>query len=115
MRKRMDSRTGAKKRAKAERRAKRTAKRAKKTAKHNSPPPLNGETLRDAMAWVLNEKIFAHLKLHGNTSWQALDLIVLAVVWVWSGDSTVTGALTQANHWSLRGRGRAAVNTSQAV
>jgi Transposase DDE domain len=90
-------------------------KTAKKTAKKNKQPPLNGETLRNAMTWALDAKIFAHLKLHGNTSWQPLDLIVLAVVWVWSGEATLTGAFAEAHHWSMKVLGRAAVSTYQGL
>ena len=28
---------------------------------------INGVTLQRAVAWAVDEKIFAHLKLHGNT------------------------------------------------
>jgi hypothetical protein len=37
--------------------------------------PINGETLRSAVAWAVEEKIFANLKFHGNTTRQALDLM----------------------------------------
>ena len=53
---------------------------------------VNGETLRNAVTWAVDTKIFAYLKFHGNTKWQVLDLIVLAVVWVWSSSPQLTGA-----------------------
>jgi hypothetical protein len=77
--------------------------------------PRNGETLRAAVAWAVDRQIFAHLKVHGNTAWQALDLILLAVVWVWSNDATLTGAFGEAQRWSLDVLGRAAVTTYQGL
>ena len=65
-------------------------------SRRRSQLPLNGETLRSAVSWAVNDGIFAQLKFHGNTSWQALDLILLAVVWVWSANSTLTGAFAEA-------------------
>jgi Transposase DDE domain len=77
--------------------------------------PINGDTLRTAVAWVLDAKIFAHLKLHGNTKWVTLDLILLAVVWVWSDSTTLTGAFTQAHRWSMDVLKQAAVGTFQGL
>jgi hypothetical protein len=39
------------------------------------------------VTWAISDKIFAHVKLHGNTNWNVADLVLLAVVWVWSGDA----------------------------
>jgi hypothetical protein len=74
---------------------------------------VNGSTLRAAVAWVLDAQIFAHLPVHGNTGWQMVDLIMLAVVWVWSGDSTLTGAFEEARGWSRQVLARVAVETYQ--
>jgi hypothetical protein len=76
---------------------------------------INGATLRKAVAWAISDKIFAHVKVHGNTSWNPADLVVLAMVWVWSGDATLTGAFAQAHHWSMKVLGRAAVGTFQGL
>lgn len=73
--------------------------------------PLNGETLRAAVAWAIDQRIFASLRVHGNTTWQAVDLILLTIVWVWSGDATLTGAFAEARRWSLDVLGTAAVTT----
>jgi len=95
--------------------AKRTDARSSASKKRERKQPVNGETLRDAVAWAIDRRIFAHLKFHGNTSWQVVDLIVLAVVWVWSGDSRLTGAFVEAHHWSMQVLGRAAVATFQGL
>jgi Transposase DDE domain len=73
----------------------------------------NGDTLRAAVAWILDPKIFADLSVHGNTAWQAVDLVMLAVMWVWSNDSTLTGAFTEAQQWSMQVLERSAVGTFQ--
>lgn len=77
--------------------------------------PINGELLREAVTWAIQGKVFAHLQFHGNTTWQVLDLILLAVVWVWSGDGKLTRAFGEAHGWSMRVLGRAAVGTYQGL
>src|SRR4029077_5565367 len=89
--------------------AKRTDSR--KQARH----AVNGERLRAAVGWAIDAKIFAHLKVHGNTTWQFVDLVLLAIVWVWSGDAKLTGAFAEAHRWSLQVLGRAAVGTFQGL
>jgi Transposase DDE domain len=75
--------------------------------------PLNGETLRRAVSWAVDRRIFADVKVHGNTVWQIADLILLTVVWVWSNDTTLTGAFAEAHRWSIDVLGRSAVKTYQ--
>jgi len=93
------------------------AKRKDALQKVNKKPQqaINGETLRRAVAWTIDQKIFAHLKLHGNTTWNVVHLILLAVVWVWSNDSTLTGAFKEARVWSLDVLGNVAVQTYQGL
>jgi hypothetical protein len=75
--------------------------------------PVNGETLQKAITWAVDADLFTHSKVHGNTRWQAIDLILLAVVWVWSDDATLTGAFAQAKHCSQQVLGRVALTTFQ--
>lgn len=77
--------------------------------------PIDGGTLQAAVTWAINAKIFAHLRVHGNTTWQFVDLVLLAVVWVWSGDAKLTGAFAEAHRWSMQVIGRAAVGTFQGL
>ena len=86
---------------------------SRKTAKEKTQRPLNGETLRDAVAWAIDRQMFAHLKVHGNTAWLLGDLILLAVIWVWSNDTTLTGAFAEARRWSMDVLGRTALGTYQ--
>jgi hypothetical protein len=90
-------------------------KDSRKRDKRNTKRPINGETLRAAVAWAVDRQMFAHLPLHGNTKWQIVDLILLTVVWVWSSDPTLTGAFGEAHRWSLDVLGRAAVGTYQGL
>lgn len=76
---------------------------------------INGERLRAAVAWAISDQVFSQLQFHGNTSWQVVDLILLAIVWVWSGDATLTGAFKEAHDWSSRVLGRVAVTTYQGL
>jgi DDE family transposase len=76
---------------------------------------VNGETLRSAVTWIVNEKSFENLKFHGNTTWLVCDLIILAVLWVWSDHATLTGAFAEAHGWSLKMLGRAAVDSYQGL
>jgi hypothetical protein len=84
---------------------------SRKKSRHS----INGTTLRKAVTWAISDEIFAQVKLHGNTSWNVADLVLLAVVWVWSGDATLTGAFAEAHHWSMKVLGRAAVGTFQGL
>lgn len=87
----------------------------RKDSRRKAQTLLNGAALRAAVAWIVDAKIFAHLRLHGNTSWLAADLVLLAVVWVWSGASTLTGAFGEARQWSQQVLGRVAVGTFQGL
>ncbi len=71
--------------------------------------------LRKAMEWAIDASIFQDMKTHGNTSWVAKDLVMLAVLWVWSEKSQLTAAFAEAIVWSQRLIGRVAVGSYQAL
>jgi hypothetical protein len=73
------------------------------------------DLLRRSLAWIVDEKIFSHLAFHGNTSWIASQLVLLAVLWVWSDKSTLTGAFVQASELSRGMLGTVAVTTYQGL
>jgi hypothetical protein len=77
--------------------------------------PLNGETLHAAVAWAIGRQVFSDLKRHGNTVWTASELVVLAVMWVWSDQKTLTGAFQEANRWTLDVLGRSVLGTYQGL
>jgi hypothetical protein len=77
--------------------------------------PLNGETLHAAVTWAVGRQAFAGLKAHGNTAWAASELVVLAVLWVWSDQKTLTGAFQEANRWTVDVLGRSVLGTYQGL
>lgn len=78
-------------------------------------PGVNGESLLAAVRWIVDAGIFDELKLHGNTGWKPVDLVILTVVWVWSESGTLTGAFQEAHRWSTNILSRAALNTYQGL
>ena len=76
---------------------------------------VNGETLRTAVSWVVNEESFKQLRFHGNTKWVIGDLLFLTVLWVWSDHTSLVAAFAEAHQWSLKMLGRAAVNSYQGL
>lgn len=101
------------KQVKQERRRKKATKATANRGSEN--PPVNGEALRSAVTWVVNQASFQNLKFHGNTTWQVCDLIILAVLWVWSDHTTLTGGFVEARSWSLMMLGRVAVGSYQGL
>src|SRR5229473_2575401 len=83
--------------------------------KVNPKKPLNGETLQAAVTWAIGRKVFSGLKVHGNTVWRMTELVVLAVVWVWSDQKTLTGAFQEANRWTIDVFGRSVLGTYQGM
>lgn len=81
----------------------------------NRRQQVNGETLRAAVGWIVEAGIFKDLKLHGNTKWAFSDLVVLAVLWVWSDHPCLTGGFAEAHRWSIKMLGRAAVGSYQGL
>ena len=71
------------------------------------------DLLQRSLTWVVKEKIFEQLPRHGNTSWLASQLVVLAVLWVWSDQSTLTGAFVEAKQLSLTMFGQVALSSYQ--
>jgi Transposase DDE domain len=71
--------------------------------------------LRKAMEWVVDASIFENIETHGNTKWITKELVMLAVLWVWSEKSQLTAAFGEARVWSQRLIGRAAVGSYQAL
>jgi hypothetical protein len=67
------------------------------------------ELLRRSLAWIIDEEMFTKLSLHGNTNWSAAQFVVLAILWAWSDQSTLTGAFHQAARLAARLFGQSAV------
>jgi hypothetical protein len=71
--------------------------------------------LRKAMEWAIDARIFQDLKTHGNTNWMGKELVMLAVLWVWSEKAQLTVAFQEAVVWSKRLFGRVAVGSYPAL
>jgi Transposase DDE domain len=67
--------------------------------------------LHRALAWALDSRLFATIKTHGNTRWQAPDLILLTILWVWSDCSTLTKAFNHACQLCQRLLGKIVLNS----
>lgn len=75
----------------------------------------NAQQLQEAMNWFFNKNSFEKLTLHGNTSWQPRDLVLLAVLWSWSSASKLTEAFEDARIQSQQLLGKVALNTYQGL
>ncbi len=78
-------------------------------------PRTNGDALRRAVNWILNDSIFRDLKLHGNVSWTAAGLVCLAVFWVWNPESSLVAAAKAAVETVTAIFGSVAVASYQAL
>ena len=84
-------------------------------AEKKSEKFTHGDLLRRALTWVFNDDMFADVRLHGNIKWKPKQLVILAVLWVWSGRSTLTRAFDHARRLSRAMFGWVAVTTYQGL
>jgi hypothetical protein len=92
----------------------RRKKRARRQARQTTAPVGNAQSLRAAFAWLLPDaSIFAQIRFHGNVSWAASSLVVLALCWAWSEARCVTDAFTDAAHWCQTLLGASPLTTYQ--
>lgn len=75
----------------------------------------NGDYLRRSLDWVLAERIFADVEVHGNVSWTAVGLVRLAIFWVWSNESALTAAAEESIRSVRLIFGSVAVRSYQAL
>ncbi len=73
-----------------------TKKRAARKRRKQRQQAHNTKQIRDATQWLLSPGIFDRLAFHGNTSWLAAELVVLALLWIWSDSSKLTEAFDDA-------------------
>lgn len=86
------------------------ANRSPKVAKNT-----NCADLKRALDWILENKIFADLKLHGNVGWLPVSLVRMAILWVWSSESTLCEAATSARKLMQQLFGGVPVTTYQGL
>jgi hypothetical protein len=77
--------------------------------------PLGSELVRRALSWIVRENIFASVRRHGNTGWLPEQLVVMAVLWVWSSSQKLTEACDEARRLSQQFAGRAPVSSYQGM
>jgi hypothetical protein len=84
-------------------------------SKQSITEPLSFQALHRALAWIIDESIFSGLTLHGNITWAPAQLVVLAVLWVWSDKGTLTGAFRHAKQLALSMLGTVALTSYQGL
>ncbi len=88
---------------------------ARQAASEGRSSKTHGDDLQRALNWIFNEGSFSNLRVHGNVSWSALDLVRLAIFWVWSADSSMVKAVEGAVSLVRRIFGQAAVTSYQGL
>jgi Transposase DDE domain len=73
----------------------------------------NAESLRSSFGWLLPDGIFAKVVFHGNVSWAASSLVMLALCWSWAEARHVTDAFTDAAGWCQTLLGKSPLTTYQ--
>jgi hypothetical protein len=89
--------------------------RAKSGSKLVPSVAVESSVLRRAVDWILNDRMFADLRKHGNVSWNAKPLIILAVFLAWMNCDQLTRAFEKASELSSRLYGELAVRTFQGL
>lgn len=56
----------------------------KDAASTHQRPLTQGAQLAKAIRWIVNDQIFANIKVHGNINWVPAHLVRVAIFWVWS-------------------------------
>lgn len=93
----------------------RSGKNAAPRADTPRPANTNGEDLRRALNWIVSDRMFSDLRLHGNTAWTGAALVRLAVLWVWSPESSLVAAANDAIEGATKIFGSSAVASYQAL
>ena len=58
--------------------------------------PTNQDSLLELGHWLLPSRIFAQFTCHGNTKWQPLHLVILALCWTWADARCLSDAFVEA-------------------
>jgi hypothetical protein len=75
----------------------------------------HADLLQRALEWFSKGCDFTNLAPHGNVGWEAIQLVVLAVLWAWSDRSTLTKGFDDARQLAIEMFGSVAVNTYQGL
>lgn len=74
-----------------------------------------GQQIKRAIDWCLNDQIFAEVKLHGNINWAPRLLIALIILTAWGTEVNVTDSFSEASKLSMDLFGSVAVKTYQGM
>ena len=77
--------------------------------------PIQADLLKRAISWIVDDATFANVALHGNVTWKPTQLVSLAILWVWSSSSRLTGAFEEAKRLSEVMFGTVAVRSYQGM
>ena len=86
--------------------------------KNRNEKATNGDDLRHATDWVLDSEMFSNVEVHGNAKWKnsgVVELIRLAVFWMWRPESSIVEAANNAITLVTRLFGSSAVNSYQSL
>ena len=92
--------------------------RSRKNDERSGKDRTNGDDLRRATDWILNEEMFADVEVHGNANWNTVGvaaLVRLAVFWMWNSESSIVEAASDAISMVQRIFGAVAVNSYQSL
>jgi len=56
----------------------------KDAASTHKQTTTQGEQLAKAIRWIVNDRMFADVSVHGNANWVPAHLVRVAILWVWS-------------------------------
>jgi len=93
----------------------RSRKNEKQSTQNSSNVRTNGDDLRRALDWIVNDKIFAGVTLHGNVKWTAASLVRVAVFWMWSAKSSLVEAADEGMGCVKRIYGETVVKSYQTL
>lgn len=74
-----------------------------------------GEQLAKAVNWIVNARMFADVKVHGNANWVPLHLVQVAVLWVWSSKRLLVESAEDAIKDALKLFGATGIESYQTL
>ncbi len=74
-----------------------------------------GEQIAKAVNWIINERMFAKIKVHGNANWKTLHLVQVAVLWVWSSKQALVESAEEAINDAHKLFGATGINSYQTL
>ena len=93
----------------------RSRKNEKQSTRNASNARTNGDDLRRALDWIVKDKIFAGVTLHGNVKWTSAALVRVAVFWMWSAKSSLVEAADEGMDCVKRIYGETVVKSYQTL